>query len=402
MNTRKSSVTHDAGYAGLTKITNGLPTSYYLDDAHHQHEMASIWRNNWVYVCRSSEIPASRSYRTFELGAQSIFLVRDETGVLRGFYNTCRHRGAALCPNTQGKFPPAGIVCPYHNWRYGLQGQLRQTSSHLHPEGFELENFSLYKVAVAEWNGLVFVALTPEPPSFGNHFDQPLQRFDSWRLGELVSGHTFRKVIACNWKVFWENYNECLHCPGVHPRLAQLVPIFARGLQDERDDPHWQQHADKDDPQYRGGLRHGAQSWTMDGKPVGVPFPGLTDSDRKTGQVYMTCLPSAFIVAHIDYVRVVRLRPLATEQTELSVEFLFRPETLQDPARDISRAVEFTNIVMKEDADACELNQRGLHAAPHQHGVVMPEEHLIAAFQEWVKAQLAALAPPGATTARSR
>jgi Rieske 2Fe-2S family protein len=402
MNTRKSSVTHDAGYAGLTKIANGLPTSYYLDDAHHQREMARIWRNNWVYACRSGEIPAPRSYRTFELGDQSIFLVRDETGVLRGFYNTCRHRGAALCQNTHGKFPPAGIVCPYHNWRYGLQGQLRQTSSHLHPEGFELENFSLYKVAVTEWNGLVFVALTAAPPSFGDHFDQPLQRFASWRLGELVTGHTFRKVVACNWKVFWENYNECLHCPGVHPRLSQLVPIFARGLQDERDDPHWQQHADNDDPQYRGGLRHGAQSWTMDGKPVGVPFPDLSDSDRRTGQVYMTCLPSAFIVAHVDYVRIVRLRPLATEQTELSVEFLFRPETLRDPARDISKAVEFTNIVMKEDADVCELNQRGLHAAPHQHGVVMPEEHLIAAFQEWVKAQLAAPALPGATTTTNR
>jgi Ring hydroxylating alpha subunit (catalytic domain) len=64
--------------------------------------------------------------------------------------------------------------------------------------------------------------------------------------------------------------------------------------------------------------------------------------------------------------------------------------------------VEFTNIVMKEDADVCELNQRGLHAAPHQHGVVMPEEHLIAAFQEWVKVQLAAPALPGATTTTNR
>jgi Rieske 2Fe-2S family protein len=402
MDTDKSSVAYSAGYAGLTKSVAGLPTSYYVDDTHHQREMASIWRNNWVYVCRSSEVLAPRSYRTFELGDQSIFLVRDETGVLRGFYNTCRHRGAALCRESHGKFPPAGIVCPYHNWRYGLQGQLRQTSSQLHPEGFELESFSLYDISVTEWNGFVFVALTREPPPFGTHFDQPLQRFDDWRLDELVSGHTFRKVIACNWKVFWENYNECLHCPGVHPRLSQLVPIFARGLQDERDDPHWRQHANNDDPKYRGGLRAGAESWTMDGRPVGVPFPDVSAADRRIGQIYMTCLPSAFIVAHVDYVRVVRLRPLATGQTELSVEFLFRPETLQDPARDISSAVEFTNIVMQEDAAVCELNQRGLHAAPHQHGVVMPEEHLLAAFQDWVKAQLAAPVPPGATTARSR
>src|ERR1700761_608945 len=164
MNTRKSAVLPDAGYAGLTKTTASLPTSFYLDDAPHQRELASIWRKNWVYAFRSSEVPAARSYKTFELGDQSIFLVRDETGVLRGFYNTCRHRGAALCQHTEGKFPPAGIVCPYHSWRYGLQGQLRQTSSQLHPEGFELENFGLYKVAVTEWQGLGFGALTDEPP----------------------------------------------------------------------------------------------------------------------------------------------------------------------------------------------------------------------------------------------
>ncbi|MFW1447835.1 SRPBCC family protein, partial [Vibrio parahaemolyticus] len=83
----------------------------------------------------------------------------------------------------------------------------------------------------------------------------PLERFDAWHLSELVVGHRFRKAIACNWKVFWENYNECLHCPGVHPRLSQLVPLFGRGLQDVRDDPRWQQHSQNDDPKYRGGLR---------------------------------------------------------------------------------------------------------------------------------------------------
>ncbi len=97
MSTRESSVLHDAGYAGLTKSTDSLPTSFYLDDTHYQREMLSIWRKNWIYAFRSSEVPSPRSYKTLDLGDQSIFLVRDETGALRGFYNTCRHRGAALC-----------------------------------------------------------------------------------------------------------------------------------------------------------------------------------------------------------------------------------------------------------------------------------------------------------------
>jgi Rieske 2Fe-2S family protein len=381
-------VGHDAGYVGLTKSTVGLPVAYYVEPAQFRREMRAIWHRNWVYVCRSSEVSGPRSYRTFELGDQSVFLVRDEVGVLRGFYNTCRHRGAALCREHQGKFPPSGIVCPYHSWRYGLRGELLQTSSHLHAEGFRLQDFPLYRIAVTEWNGFVFIALTEDPPAFGATFDQPLERFDAWHLSELAVGHTFRKSIACNWKVFWENYNECLHCPGVHPRLSQLVPLFGRGLQDVRDDPRWQQHAQDDDPKYRGGIRRGAQSWTMDGQPAGIPFPNLSAHDRAAGQIYMTCLPSAFIVGHIDYVRVVRLRPLGPEQTELSVEFLFLPQTLQD-SRDISGAVEFTETVMQEDADVCELNQRGLRALPHEHGVLMPEEYIIASFQQWVRAQLA-------------
>jgi Rieske 2Fe-2S family protein len=95
-----------------------------------------------------------------------------------------------------------------------------------------------------------------------------------------------------------------------------------------------------------------------------------------------------FLAAHIDYVRVVRLRPLGPELTELSIEFLFLPETLADRSRDIRSAIEFTDIVMSEDAAICELNQRGLHALPHTAGVLMPEEYAVRQFQDWVRAQL--------------
>jgi Rieske 2Fe-2S family protein len=378
----------DPGYSGLTQVTEGLPATDYTDPARYQRELAAIWHRNWLYVCRSAELPGPRAYRTFELGDQSILLVRDERGELRGYFNTCRHRGAALCRTPAGKFPPAGIVCPYHGWRYGFGGELLQTSSLTWADSFERADYPLYKVSVNVWQGCVFVALTEHPPAFGATFDQPLDRLDRWHLGDLVVGHHFHQTVACNWKVFWENYNECLHCPGVHPRLSNLVPIFGRGLQDPHDDPHWQQHAGDDDPRYRGGIRHGAQSWTSDGNPVGVVFPDVSTDDRALGQVYMTCLPAAFIVGHIDYVRIVRLRPLAPEKTELSVEFLFLPETLQEPARDISKAVEFTQLVMQEDADVCELNQRGLRSAPHRHGVLMPEEYLVAGFQDWVRRQM--------------
>ena len=95
-----------------------------------------------------------------------------------------------------------------------------------------------------------------------------------------------------------------------------------------------------------------------------------------------------FLAAHVDYVRVVRLLPLGPERTAMSIEFLFLPETLADPARDLSRAIEFTDLVMSEDAAVCEVNQRGLRALPHKAGVLMPEEYVVRQFHDWVRAQL--------------
>ena len=388
MSANPSPVRRDPGYAGLTTPVETLPAAHYFDPEHYRRELRQIWQRNWIYLCRASEVATPRSFRTVEVGEQSILVVRGEDGVLRAFHNTCRHRGAALCRATAGSFPPAGIVCPYHSWRYNLRGELLQTSSQQPGTGFDVHDYPLYGLPLTEWNGFVFASLTAAPPAFAASCDLPLQRLDNWDLHQLVVAHRLTKSIRCNWKVFWENYNECLHCPGVHPRLAQLVPLFGRALLERRDDPRWQDHAGDDDPRYAGGLRRGAQSWSMDGNPVGVLFPRLTAEERESGHLYLTCLPSMFLVAHVDYVRVVRLLPLGPELTQMSIEFLVLPETLAEPARDISSAIEFTNIVMSEDAAICELNQRGLRALPHTGGVLMPEEYAVRQFQDWVRSQM--------------
>ncbi len=350
----------DIGYNGLTEHTEGLEAEAYYQPQQYERELRRIWCRNWVYVGRSSELDRPRAFRTFELGDQKILLVRDDQRALQAFHNTCRHRGAALCRESEGMLRNGFIVCPYHAWTYNLQGDLLRTSSKSHAGGFDVADYPLYKISVREWCGFIFVALTDDPPPFEKIFDVPLNRLDAWPLKDLVVGHVLLKSIAGNWKIFWENYNECLHCPGVHPRLSQLVPIYGRGLLEERDDPQWSAHAADPDPKYKGGLREGAASWSLDGRAAGITFPGLSDADRKAGAIYMTGLPSIFMVGHVDYVRVVRLLPLGPERTELRVEYLFSPQTLADPGFDLRNVVDFTNLVMTEDAEVCELNQRGL------------------------------------------
>jgi len=375
-------------YNGLTKPCDGLSADAYLDPRHYERELNRIWYRNWIYVGRSAELARPRAYRTFELGDQRLLLVRDDGGVLQGFHNTCRHRGAALCRENEGLLQANAITCPYHAWVYSLAGDLKRTSSKRTPDGFDAAQFSLYKIRVQEWRGGVFVALTDDPPPFERAFDPPSSRLDAWPLADLVVGHVLVKTLECNWKIFWENFNECLHCPGVHPSLSQLVPIYGRGLVREGDDPDWLRTAADPDPKYKGGLRAGAATWSMDGQPTGVPFAGLSAEDRRRGALFVTHLPSLFIVAHVDYLRVVRLRPLAPERTELRVEYLFSRESLESPGFDLRNIVDFTNTVMSEDARICELNQRGLRAMPHAHGVIMPEEYLIRKFHEWVGGEL--------------
>lgn len=385
--------TPGARWNGLTELVPGPPASHYFDAAHYARELKAIWYRQWICLGRADALSGPRAFRTVEIGTQRLIVLRDDAGALRAFHNTCRHRGAALCTEAGGHLASGQIVCPYHSWSYSLSGELlRTTSKHL-PAEFARSDFGLYPVALTEWNGFVFLSLAAEPPPFASGFDAPLDRFARWPMAELVVAHTATKIMNCNWKVFWENYNECLHCPTVHPSLSQLVPIFSRALMEEQDDPDWQAHAASgdpkfDDPRYKGGLRAGAVTWSRDGRSTATPFPGLDEADRKAGHVYVTILPTMFVVAHVDYVRAVRLRPLGPEQTELSVEFLVLPQTLADPGFDLASLVDFTMQVMLEDAAVAELNQQGLHALPHERGVLMPEEWALRNFQRWVAAEL--------------
>ena len=195
------------------------------------------------------------------------------------------------------------------------------------------------------------------------------------------------KRIQCNWKIFWENFNECLHCPGVHPELCDMVPIYGRGIMSEREDPKWAEHKE-DDPRFKGGLKRGNESWTVDGKLSGHAIEGLTEAERRGGYHYMTSLPSMFLVGHPDYMRITYLRPLGPQETELTTEWLFPAATLADPKSDTAKAIDFVTTVLEQDADACELNQRGLRAAPHKSGVLMPEEMYLYDFHQWVKERL--------------
>lgn len=374
-------------FNGLSRAQPSLPASWYRDPAHHAREMETIWTRNWVYVCRAEDLEGPKAFRTFDIAGQPVLVLRDEAGELRAFFNTCRHRGSVLCQQASGTLARPLITCPYHQWAYDLSGRLRATGPMRPVEGFDRADHPLLPVALAEWGGFVFVNLDADATPFEELYGAETAYVANWPLAEMRVGHSYSKPLNCNWKIFWENYNECLHCPNIHPELCELVPIYGRAIMARRDDPDWQAHAAETAPHVSGGLREGAQSWSMDGSAQGR-LPGLTDDDVASGQRYVTVMPSVFIAHHADYVRIVRIKPLTPETMELSADWLFHPDTLARPDFEMDRITDFAKIVMEQDGAACELNQAGLGARAFEHGMLMQEEYEVFLFQDWIRGEL--------------
>ena len=373
----------------LTRAEPALPAAWYRCADHHAREMAAIWQKGWVYVCRASAL-GRLDYRTVQVGTQNAIVLRDGNGELRAWLNVCRHRGSVLCPGNAGTLGARLLVCPYHQWSYAADdGRLVKTSSFAEPDGFDRRDHGLFPVALAEWRGCVLINLDPDAQfDPATDFQRPPDNLVNFPLEDMVTGLLWESEIACNWKVFWENFNDCLHCPNVHPELVDLVPMYQRRIINPRDVPDWAAHEGSADATFRGGMRPGAETWSMDHSAQGRVIPSLTSEDLARGHTYASVWPTFFIAGYPDHVRIVHMMPLGPERMRLSAEWLFPAETLDDPNYDIANVVDFAVLVMEQDARACELNQRGLHAAPFTQGVLMPEEYLLKRFHDWVRGAL--------------
>lgn len=372
----------------LDHCPSTLPADSYRDPDFFARERKAIWSRHWVYACRANDI-APMSMRRVEVAGENLILVKDAEGALRAFHNVCRHRGAELCAANESRLHSRLIVCPYHRWSFDLSGQLVRTPYVSVTDDFRREDHALFPVALTEWNGFVFLCLADDPPPFAAAPDLGPDALDNWPMASLVTGHSLTATLACNWKIFWENYNECLHCPGIHPELCATVPVYAKGYMAPNEAPDWTPEA----PAPGRALKHGADTWTVNGKPCGPEFPDLTAEQRERGHTFVTLLPTMFIVAHVDYVRAVSLRPLGPEQTELRAEWLFPADTLSAPDFDLDNVVTFAKTVMMQDAAACEMNQRGLASTKFRKGTLMPQEFDIYRFQQWVRQQMAYATP---------
>lgn len=372
----------------LSRTATGLPSAWYYDADHYAKELEAVWYRDWVCVGREEELTAPGDYRLAEIGSQRLVLTRDHAGGTRIFHNTCRHRGSTLCTSARGHFGNGRIVCPYHSWSYSLEGELVATPGRIEAADFQFSDYSLYTVHWDSWGGFLFVNLSDQPAEpLAAFLGDDARELEHWPLADMVSVHQETRTLACNWKVFWENYSECYHCPRLHPELCRVVPVYKQAVLSYADIPGWQPEGATDDGRPRVGP--GLSTWSMDGKSCLPEIAGLDDADRSAGMAFASFPASVFVVAHPDYVRSVRVLPKGPESVELVIDWLLMPGVIETHADQLERLLELGRLVVQQDGRACELNQQGLKSRRHEHGVLMPQEYLVGEFHEWLRTRLA-------------
>lgn len=363
-----------------------LPSRWYFAEEIYALEKERIFCREWLCVAREEELPSTGDYKVLDIVGESIILVRNRKGVLRAFYNVCRHRGARLC-RTDDSAPPGlavqggvvagrSILCPYHQWAYDLDGQLVAAPHMGNVTGFEKSGVSLYPVGVECWGGFVFLNLTPaQAQPFAKQLGEIPERISRYPLADLRIGHTIRYSVAANWKSICENYNECYHCGGVHPELCSVVPAFREagggGLDWLRGIPH----------------RDGAVTFSFSGTTNRRPFPNLNADEqvRHKGEVIY---PNLFISLACDHAAVFILQPRGPELTDIVCHFLFEPEEIRRTGFEPMDTVEFWDVTNRQDWAICESVQRGMHSRVHHHGYYAPMEDYSLDIRRYVRERL--------------
>ena len=351
----------------------------YTSQAVYEEECERLFYAGWFCVGRSAELETPGEFVVKDVAGESVFVVRNRDGELRAFYNVCAHRGTKLLDDEPGCGNIGkALKCPYHSWSYDLDGRLLATPNVHEDELFERADYPLHAVAVAEHAGFLFVSLAAEPRPLDEHLqdsNETIIDFGRYRMGELRLGRRLTYDVAANWKIVVENYNECLHCPTIHPELVQVVPIYRKG-------EVW-------DGETRDGgnlMFEGATSFTATGTSDLPKFPDLLPEDY--GMYYGAFqFPNLMVNLHPDSVMAYLVFPKGPGRTLVLSEFYFREEALALPGFDPSPTVDLWDLVSRQDWAVCERAQLGVASRSFRSGVFPRKDRLLFDFnQRWRRA----------------
>jgi phenylpropionate dioxygenase-like ring-hydroxylating dioxygenase large terminal subunit len=357
----------------VESVPRTLPARYYTDPELFKDELERFFCRMWICAGRAEQIAQPGDYFLREIGEESIIVTRDDRGEIRAFYNVCRHRGTRMCERAEGKF--AGrIQCPYHGWTYRLDGSLLG-APHM-DSGLRHEEYPLNRVQAGEWDGHVFINLDEMAEPLREQLENLPEKFANWHMQDLRLYKRADYQVKANWKLIMLNYNECLHCPVLHPLLNKMTSYLCA----ENEQPH---------RNFIGGamgFKDGVDTMSTDGKRRRSYLPDLSERERSEVQYYAV-YPNLLLSLHPDYIMTHTLWPRAVDETTIICEWHFHPAEMAKPDFQAEDAVEFWDVTNREDWHISELSQAGIKSRAYKPGPYSSREGLLHAFDEMVLAR---------------
>ena len=360
-----------------TDMAKGLPNAHYVSPEVYAIEREHLFFKSWSALAFEADVPNKGDAYPIEFMGVPMLLVRGRDGNVNVFQNTCRHRGMILVDKpTHLKGP---IRCPYHSWCYDHGGALVRTpyvggvdvDTH---EAIKPEELSLFKVRSFIWQGVVFINVSGDAPSFEEQHADVMARWKEFDKPYHPGGDVsrFNITLATNWKLVVENYCESYHLPWVHPELNAISPI----------DMHYniENHADYSG---QGSLNYRQLVGEGDRK-----FPYFEDISEKwdTQSEYISFFPNVLLGVHKDHAFAMILMPQGPEKTLERVALFYADELdVADWQDMLAENARIWQDVFSEDIGVVEGMQKGRHGPLFDGGKFSPvmdgPTHI---FHKWV------------------
>ena len=353
--------------ASKPTAAKSMPQKYFVSEEIFAEEQKKIFAEEWLLVGHQSQIAKPGDYFVIEAAGESLIVIRDSKFEIRAFFNVCRHRGSRLKEDTCGN--SSTIQCPYHAWTYGLDGRLVGAPHMDEVPGFNKSDYPLHRVELGIWEGFIFVNLANKAMPLEKWFAPLKGKFSHWNMAILRPAKRITYDVRANWKLMFENYSECYHCPGVHPQLQKVSP-YDSAENDLRKGP------------FLGGFMkiNPGKSLTMTGNACAA-FVGKIENLQQV--FYYTIFPNMLLSLHPEYVMVHQLWPQSPGRTLVICDWLFHPDAFAGKNFNPQDAIEFWDMTNRQDWHVCELSQQGLASRAYVPGPFSSRESIPAAWDEY-------------------
>jgi choline monooxygenase len=332
-----------------------LPARFYTDARMPALDAKAILSRSWQLVCHQSQLLGVGDHVVTEIAGLPLLIVRSDASTIRAFHNVCRHRAGPIA-SCDGR-GATSLRCRYHGWTYGLDGVLRGAPEMGRTPDFNPSDIRLPEVRVRVWQGLVFVAIG-DAPAFENFVAGIDARLGSHRsLHDYQFHHHASYDVACNWKVYVDNYLEGYHVPHIHPGLNSVLD-------------------------YRSYITETAEWYSYQFSPLesGADLYGSGEA------LYYFLYPNAMLNILPGRLQTNRVLPLGVDRCRVEFDFYYASDDSDEAQARRAKDYEFSDEVQDEDVTICEDVQRGLASGSYEAGRLNPlRENAVHHFHEIIR-----------------